>query len=110
MTTHFCPHCGFNLETDAPIERDGWTVSLGEVRHNGRVVKLTVCERGFLYTLARAAGRPVKPTTIAARISLTPNYDDPNLAYVMAKRIRRRLPHPPFETVFKSGYRWAVAA
>ncbi len=108
MNDPFCPHCGVNFTVDRPIDRDGWTVSPSEAVHCGQRVDLTAAERLFLYSLAKAGGRPISIQTLSNRIceSLDPH---PKNATVHAAHLRQKLSAPPFHTVRGVGYAWGAA-
>lgn len=101
-----CPHCGFNLAADEPLERGPWRLEVASAYLSGDRVDLTPQEAGFLHTLAKANGRPVAAATIGARISSSES--GYKIAGVIACRLRQKLSNPPFTTAFGAGYRWAA--
>lgn len=106
MDHPFCPHCGFNLEPDVPIEMGKWKLLPDMAAFDGWPLPLTRQEASFLHTLAKAAPRSVRVETIGERIS---DIEDPvGLARVIACKLRKKLPAAPFETkrYGEHGYVW----
>lgn len=91
MTT-ICPHCGYDLVRDEPIERAGIAMQpYGAVRFHGAEVKLTPGETAVLWALVKAGGRPLSRAILAERIGYE---GDKNTVDVHLTRIRKKLaPH-----------------
>jgi DNA-binding response OmpR family regulator len=90
VTTYkICPHCGYDLDANADIERDGFMLSYtNEPRYNGETMQLTRQQNQLLYTVAKA-DRPIAAAVIGERISDAE--DSYNLVQVNMTRIRARL-------------------
>jgi DNA-binding response OmpR family regulator len=94
------------------IEVDGFTLYPdGIAIYNGQRIKtLTGAEACVLFSVAKAKGRCIAADAVGNRVSDT---EDPgNLAAVLVCRIRKKLSDigvpSPIETVWHSGYRWAM--
>lgn len=105
----FCPHCGFSLDRDEPIERDGFTIDpRGSLSFLGEPVRMTRAEVCLMHTVASANGRIVSRSTVGERVG---DQDDPaNVASVLLCRVRKRLREIsapcPVVGVHGRGYRW----
>jgi DNA-binding response OmpR family regulator len=88
MTT-MCPHCGYDLERSEVIERGLYVLHPdGMVYRDGERVRVTVQEGQLLYTVAKAAGRPIHCRVIGERIS---DGENPyNLVAVLMTRLRAK--------------------
>lgn len=85
-----CPHCGYSLDQDTPIEIGPWVLTPVSVRLHGVMTSLSKGEAMLLYTLAKAAGRPLHADVLAARVcvdSVNPN----GLLRVMLWKVRKKL-------------------
>lgn len=105
----FCPHCGFDLANDEPMERGGlWMDPRGLCTWRGQVVHLTRSEHIVLWSILKADGRFVTNAILNDRLG----YDgDHNCATVLLSRIRAKLnpiARNPIETVKTHGVRMAV--
>lgn len=67
--TALCPHCGYNLEADTIIERDGFTIDpRGHVRYGGVLIpRLRPQVVSAMHSIAKANGRKVTADIIADR-------------------------------------------
>lgn len=109
MATHFCPSCGYNLERDKPIVRDGWSLTHNSAVYRGSDIGITAGEAGVLYALASAAPRFVTALAIGNRVSA--GDDVANVVCVLIRRLRRKLGDAcPIMTRRGSGYSWRAAA
>jgi len=111
MTAH-CPHCGFNLEQDQVIERDGFILDpRGAVSFHGEAITLPKNHVQLLYTLAASYGRPVRRDVLADRVGSESN-NVSNTMSVIFGRIRKTLADAgapwPVEVVWGRGYRWSL--
>ena len=113
-----CPHCGYNLEADVIIERDGFTIDpRGHVRYDGSLIPgFTAQMVSVLHTLAKAGGRKLTSSVIADRCS-SENIDRSNVIAVQICRLRRVLKARDIPCPVQSrsrpvreggGYWWAV--
>lgn len=110
MSTPICPHCGYNLERDTPIERDGWFLSPSIARLHGEDFGLSSQQSNILYTLARVGERWMHGDALGNRISDSADYAR-DIAAVQICRMRKRLGEiTPIETRRGRGYRWRPAA
>ncbi len=105
-----CPNCGYSLTGDREITVGDWTIDPRDgVHFRGRTVeRLTAPQIGVLHSLAKVAGRILTAETLGARHS---EAEDPaGVVRVMVHRMRATLKaqgiEPPFETVWRRGYRW----
>ncbi len=104
-----CPHCGYDLERDAPLERDGWSLTYNTAAYAGENVAITPSQANILYSLARANGRCLPAEILGARCSDGTNVA--NIAAIQIVRIRKALgDRAPIETKRGMGYRWRAAA
>lgn len=105
----FCPHCGFNLERDQPVERDGFVIDpRGAVRFCGHPVRLTPAETQIMHTLAAADGRSVRVSTILERLGCEDaQYNRVSVSISKIKRTLTQSGIPfPIRSDWGRGYRW----
>jgi DNA-binding response OmpR family regulator len=103
---NICPHCGYNLEADKPIERGPWSLSLEAAYYKGARVPLTATQAAILYALARA-NRYLTAEALMNRVTDTESDDPGNLIGAHIAHIRKRLGSlSPIETGWRRGYRW----
>lgn len=107
--TALCPHCGYDLEPDRAITRDGIEYDpRGGVVWHGKAVHLPPGCHAILGTLLKAAGRVVTYDVLAERTGY--EGDDPsNSIGVQIYRIRRAMPGAPIHSKFNRGYCWERA-
>jgi DNA-binding response OmpR family regulator len=108
--TGLCPHCGYDLIQDEPIERPEISMQpYGDCRFHGHTVDLTRAERAILWALLKADGKPVPKTILNERCGYE---GDNNVAEVLLHRIRKKMraAHPivPIKTIWGVGVRWAA--
>jgi DNA-binding response OmpR family regulator len=86
----FCPHCGFDLVQDAPILLGDFAMmsSISPLQWQGHSIKLTAAERNLMWTLMKAAPRPVRFDVILDRIG---SESEGNVIDVYMSRIRKKL-------------------
>jgi DNA-binding response OmpR family regulator len=109
-----CPHCGFNLVADRPIERDGWVIDpTGQVAFEGAVREVKATWAGILYALAATPGS----ITTDALLNRVSDSENVNVIAVQVSRLRRWLAEAGFpDPIYSSrgrgnyGYRWRTAA
>lgn len=103
-----CPHCGFDLAEDEPVERAGIAMQpYGEVRFNGAAIALTKAETGVLWALMKA-DRPLPRPILSERIG---HEGDGNCIDVLICRIRRKLaPHGPVPIQTRRGVGVSIEA
>ena len=103
---HFCPHCGFNLDTDKPIVRGAWRLTPEAVWFTGARVDVTPSEAAVLYSIAAGSGQPVRASTIGERVGID-SENTVNLTAVYVSKIRRKLGAlSPIGTLRGAGYYW----
>lgn len=87
-----CPHCGYNLEADTIIERDGFTIDpRGHVRYEGLLIPgFTPQMVSVMHSLAKATGRKLTARILADRCG-SDTADTSNVISVQVFRIRRAL-------------------
>ena len=106
---HFCPHCGFNLDTDKPIVRGAWRLTPVAVWHKRKLLALTPSEAAVLYAVAAGGGRPVRASTIGERVGID-SENTANLTAVYVSKIRKKLGAlSPIGTLRGAGYYWLEA-
>ena len=90
--TDLCPHCGYNLEADAIIERDGFTIDpRGHVRYDGILIPgFTPQMVSVMHSLAKGNGRKLTAEVIADRCD-SESADAKNHISVQIFKIRRVL-------------------
>lgn len=90
MNAPFCPHCGYNLETDAAILINDFAMmsSNAPLSWRDHTVKLTSAERIICYTLMRAYPSSVKVATLLDRVD---SESAGNVIDVFICRIRKKL-------------------
>lgn len=109
-----CPHCGYDLERDQIIDRDGLRFDpRGDVTWHGMALQLTTNERIVLGTIVKAAPDCVTRAVLDERTGYT---GMGNCSEVLVCRIRRKMRDvapamiaTPLETVRGLGIRWRVA-
>jgi DNA-binding response OmpR family regulator len=90
--TGLCPHCGYDLEQDKPIERAGLSMfPYGNVRFNGAEVRLTKGESAVLWTLMKAGDTPVARHIIAERYGYDGDGDPVGTVNVLLSHIKQKL-------------------
>ena len=101
-----CPHCGRDIELDAPISAGGLTLDprAHRVTWNGTPVHLGPSEFILLHTLLKAEGRLVTREMLMARIST----DRPRNVERYLSTIRGKMPGHRIELVIRVGWRWAL--
>lgn len=110
MSRHFCPMCGYNLEPDPVVERDGWRIDpRGDVRFKDRIVKIPASWVGILH----AVGSTTECVSRDALLNRISGSENSNVLCAQISKFRRfckefNLP-VPFETVWGRGLRWAAA-
>ena len=109
MTPALCPHCGHDLEADAPIERgDIRSDPRGSVTWKGQELDLSQAHRILIHTLLKAEGRVVPVYVLAERMG-SESENPSALISVQRHHIRRRIGFRlPIETVLGVGLRWAA--
>lgn len=104
-----CPHCGYNLEADAPIVRGKWRLEPNSCRYGRTTISLTPVEAGVLYAIAKGAGGWVKAEAIQNRVT---DAEGGKIVAVMVYRIRKKLgakcPIEGSRGRSGRGYRWAA--
>lgn len=82
-----CPHCGFDFDADAPIEKDGFVFDLAQasITFNGNQVPGSRQHRALLFALAKANGAAMSIDGVLNRIS---DSDDQKLVSVIVCKIR----------------------
>lgn len=106
----FCPHCGYSLDRDEIVERDGFRLDpRGTVSFQGRAVRATTMQALILHSLASASGRWVKPHVLADRIGSEAEHPD-NVIAVLLSRTRHSMAETgapdPVRNEHGKGYRW----
>lgn len=103
--SQFCPHCGFNLAADEPVEIGRWLVSSDEVLLDGQRVRLTSAEIRLMHSVAVRFPRAARREAVINRVSDATEGD--NLISVFMSRLRSKLgADMPIETVRGIGLRW----
>lgn len=104
-----CPHCGYDLEPDRVIARDGIEYDpRGGVIWHGRRVHLTRSSHLILGALLKAAGRVVSNDVLAERTGY--EGDSPSgIVRAQIHRIRQAMPDAPIHSKFNRGYCWERA-
>jgi len=106
-----CPNCGYDMEVDKPIERDGFIIRpYGDPERDGRSVYFTPNERSALWAIVKAGDVAISYGAIAERQSYE---GDSNHVNVYICRMRAKFLATfginPIQTVRGRGYRWVVA-
>lgn len=113
--THFCPACGYNLEADQPVERDGWRIIPNvAVWYGDKLVTRRITWSNILHTLAAAPDCRVMPEALLARIS---DSEVKNILASQVSQMRKHfreiaVPDPIASRVGRGGggYWWKAAA
>ena len=88
MTDPTCPRCGFNLEADKLVKRDGFVLDpRGFVNWRGQAVAMRPSWAIILHTLAQSE-RPVARDAMLSRISAS---DNANLLASTLSQLRKAL-------------------
>lgn len=105
--TAICPHCGYDLKADKPIERDDVRIEpfTRRVWWKGNEHRLSPVEFIMLSGLVKASPQCLGAETLADRIGYEGDDPDNNIK-VYAHRLRRKLPGIPLMTVWGRGYAW----
>ena len=104
-----CPHCGYDLEPDRAIARDGIEFDpRGGISWHGASVHLSPGCHAILGTLLKAAGRVVSLDVLAEPTGY--EGDNPsNIVRVQIHRIRHAMPGAPILSKINRGYGWERA-
>jgi DNA-binding response OmpR family regulator len=110
--TPICPHCGYDLADDEPVETNGVRVDpRGDVTINGTAVHMTPPMRIILASLLKSGGRTLTIAVLAERIG----YDGEipvNNVQVHLSRLRRALKNHGMPnvigTIHSIGVRWTA--
>lgn len=109
---NMCPHCGYNLQKDEPIELGDWSLHEDGVSYRGVRLLLTASQVRILYTMAKATGSVVRHEVIYNRVLDNDVADPRNNIAVQISKIRDMLAGMgvslPIENVRAVGYRWAA--
>lgn len=109
MTRPICPHCGFDLERDEPVDRAGIAIDpFGICQFHGQPLRLTRSERQILFAIVKADGAILSRAVLAERVGYE---GDHNVVDVFLTRIRNKMKPiapPPLETVWGVGVRLAA--
>lgn len=90
--TAVCPRCGFNLERDTLIERDGFVLDpRGMIAFHGRPVKMRASGARLLHLLAKSAGRVLSRDVIYERLFGGDAADTANFIAAIASQARAEL-------------------
>lgn len=107
-----CPHCGYSLHRDEPIERDGWRIPPygGVTGPGGVAVYLTPQQTELLHAIA-AVQRPLSPHALSSRIDAQSG----NHVQVCLTRIRKACKAAgvavPFAALgYGRGWAWSAGA
>lgn len=108
-----CPHCGFDLEPDKLIERDGFRLDpRGTTDFNGHPVRLTRAQSIFLASVAKVAPRPISYGALIDRMGIEGRHER-NVLSVQMSHLRKRLDAfdipLPIQAVRSVGYQWKGA-
>ena len=103
-----CPICGYNLEADAIVERDGWRIDpRGEVLFEGRTVTTRRSWTAILLTLAREGGRRVTAEVLLSRTSSSERNNTMSSAIRQMRRAVEAQGLPwPVVSYRRGGYAW----
>lgn len=110
--TH-CPCCGYSLEQDKVIERDGFMLDpRGPVAFDGAPVPISKQQSEILFAIAAEEGRLARHAMLAERIGYE---GDLNSVVVQVSKMRRRLeqhriPNPIYTVDGFGGYAWGRPA
>jgi|GEM_PF-5913712 len=102
-----CPHCGYDLKQDRPIERDG--IRLHPATHSvwwqGVRMHLSPAQFTLLNSIVKGTPDVMSVGMLAERIGY--EGDDPgNNVNVHIARIRRKLIGIPIKAIWRRGYAW----
>src|SRR4051812_35921706 len=101
-----CPHCGYSLKPDEPVQRGPWFVTPTIVFYADEPVAMTPGQVTIMHTLASAGGQVVGAEALGRRVGFS---EDPmSIARVLICHARKVTPRPPIQTVPRHGYRWAT--
>lgn len=108
--TGLCPHCGYDLIQDEPIERPEISMTPdGDCCFHGSSVRLTWGESIVLWGILKAGGKCIPLHILAERMDYN---GDHKVTAVLLCRVRKKLrainPVVPIETVRGHGVRWAA--
>jgi DNA-binding response OmpR family regulator len=111
--TRICPHCGYDLERDELIERDGFRLDpRGTTDFNGHPVQLTKAQSIFFASVAKEAPRALSYVALIERMGIE-GADERNVLAVQFSHIRTRLRAfdipLPIVSVRSVGYQWRGA-
>jgi hypothetical protein len=107
-----CPHCGFNLAADRPVERDGWVIyPWGGLSYRGKALRTRASWAGILHALAATPGK----MTVDALLNRVSDSENPNTLHSQISQMKRwlaqrDLPFPVEGFRVDGGYRWRTAA
>lgn len=104
--SHICPHCGYDLSPDEPINMGGMRFDpRGDVVWNGEHIHLQPAQRILVYSLLKERGRVLRRVVLAERMGY--EGDDPgSLTETQICKLKRKYDFP-IETVHGFGVRWA---
>lgn len=106
---NICPCCGYNLERETPVERDGWELTYYSARYYGAPVDISAAQAYVLYSLARAYPRHLTAEVLGNRVSNGTNVA--NIAAIQISKVRHKLGNLcPIVTKKGLGYQWKAAA
>lgn len=107
--TNICPHCGYSIEADRVVERDGWRIDpRGGVWKDGRLITRRTSWSNILHALATNGDRVMTTLTLLARISESEN---PNTLAATISQMRRAFADAGATapiTSIRPGYRWCA--
>lgn len=110
--TSVCPNCGYDIIKDTPVQRNGFAMHgpSGPLMFGGEVVPLSRAQNNLVWTLIKAAPRPVGRDALLLRTGSEECTG--NSVEVQMFRIRAALrksglePLDYVETIPRQGYRW----
>lgn len=104
-----CPCCGFNLERDEVVERDGFRLDpRGYVEFKGTLLDLRQSGRLILHALAAEDGRICSNGMLRGKIGAEDELSDvvsTQLTYLRRDLVRQGI-EPPVQNVWGVGWRW----
>lgn len=108
---NFCPCCGYNIEADRPIDRDGWHIEpSGSVWFRGKFLRMRPAWATILHSIAKKADGCVSRIALLNRVT---ERENDNLLSAHVSHIKRFLAERgialPIESVRGNGYRWCAA-